>query len=167
MQKTENTFWFKHDYHARDDKKITRFLMKFGMEGYGIFMALLEDMAKESYTNIKRSDIDILSHNYSTPINTLEAVINYLIELGIFIENEGKDLFFNKRMVDHKQNRLEKALSKSLAGKKGAAIRWGKDVKNGTAIAHPMHREREERRGEERKREKNKEPVFLSEDKFF
>ena len=39
----KDTFYFSHDYNARNDEKIKRLIRKHGMQGYGVFWSIVED----------------------------------------------------------------------------------------------------------------------------
>ena len=46
-----DTFYFPHEYNAKDDPKCERLIWEMGMEGYGIFWTLLEVLrAQPDYT---------------------------------------------------------------------------------------------------------------------
>ena len=40
----KETWYFSHDYNARDDEKIKNLVYKKGMEGYGVFWCIIEDL---------------------------------------------------------------------------------------------------------------------------
>ena len=40
----KDTFYFSHDYNARNDEKIKMLIRKHGMIGYGVFWAIVEDL---------------------------------------------------------------------------------------------------------------------------
>ena len=40
----KETFYFSHDYNARNDIKIKKLILKHGFCGYGIFWAIIEDL---------------------------------------------------------------------------------------------------------------------------
>ena len=40
----KDTFYFPHDYNSRTDEKIKLLIRKHGIEGYGIFWAIVEDL---------------------------------------------------------------------------------------------------------------------------
>ena len=44
----KESFYFSHDYNARNDQKILMLRGKFGNEGYALFFYILETMAEES-----------------------------------------------------------------------------------------------------------------------
>lgn len=44
----KDTFYFKHDYNARGDEKITPLLMEMGAEGYGIYWLVIEKLYEAS-----------------------------------------------------------------------------------------------------------------------
>lgn len=57
MSKKKEAYYFSHDYNARNDEKIKDLVMEMGMEGYGIFWAIVEDLynnANALQTNYKR-----------------------------------------------------------------------------------------------------------------
>ena len=46
-----DTFYFPHEYNAKDDPKCERLIWEVGMEGYGMFWTLLEVLrAQPDYT---------------------------------------------------------------------------------------------------------------------
>ena len=57
MTKNKETYYFSHDYNARNDQRILQLRFKFGWEGYGIYWALLETMAEDEIGDINREAI--------------------------------------------------------------------------------------------------------------
>ena len=51
---SKDTFYFSHDYNSRNDEKIKSLLRKHGMQGYGLFWALIEDLYNNA--NALRTD---------------------------------------------------------------------------------------------------------------
>ena len=42
---SKDTFWFKHDYNARNDEKILELRSIHGAEAYGVYWMIVETMA--------------------------------------------------------------------------------------------------------------------------
>jgi hypothetical protein len=130
---SKETFYFTHDYNARNDDKILELRSLHGAEGYGIFWMIAETMAENSNGGIKKSLIGGLSLGYGVPKDRLLAIISSCKEIGLIYEKEG--FLFSKRMLTHKELRNKL----SLSGKAGAAKRWGGDS---LPIHHPNAKER-------------------------
>lgn len=150
----KESFYFSHDYNARNDEKILELRAEFGAEGYGVFWMAVETMAENENCGIKASLLGGLSLGYGVAKDKLSAIIKKCIELNLFYENEG--YYFSNRLLAHKK--LRNTLS--IAGKKGADSKWAayreaNRVDNGEPIATPMQRKEKERKEKENK-EKNK-----------
>ena len=58
----KETFYFQHDYSARNDERILELRAEFGWEGYGIYWAILESIAENTNGGINR--VAIGGYNY-------------------------------------------------------------------------------------------------------
>lgn len=130
----KETYYFPHDYSARNDDKILELRDKFKLEWYAVFWMLLETMAEKENGCIDRKLMGGLSLGYGMAKDTLVAIVDFCIEIGIFQEVEWR--IFSKRMIEHKD--VRKALSE--AGKEGARRRWENRVPNGGANAKGKER---------------------------
>lgn len=115
----KDSFWFKHDYNARNDERILELRSEHGAEAYGIFWMLVETMAENENGGVKASLIGGLSHGYGVAKNKLKEIIDFCIGVGLFFENEG--YYFSNRLLRHKKER--QFLTEK--GKDGAEKRWG------------------------------------------
>lgn len=132
----KDSFWFKHDYNARNDEKILELRSVYGAEAYGVYWMIIESMAETGCGGIKSNLIGGLSLGYGVAKDKLIAIIKYCLEIGLFYEEDG--FYFSKRMVKHKQEREVF----SINGKIGAENRW----KNGGAMRGLMQRRGEKNR---------------------
>ena len=114
-------YWFKHIYNLSETEKVLELRVEHGWEGYGLFLALLERMAK-----LGEGTIDpVKSKLIATAIGGVDEdklcrVIQTCIDVGLFIETES-GFYQNEIIRDH----LDEMDKYSKAGRKGAAIRWG------------------------------------------
>ena len=114
-----NSLWFTHDYSAADDVKVLFLRQTLGMEGYGIFWYIVEQLAKAGGT-LPFKIIPVLSMQMQTSDAKVEAVIR---NFDLFqVTHDG---FFSNRL--NKSIELRKQLSE--AGAAGAAKRWDKQPK--------------------------------------
>jgi len=114
----KETFYFQHDYNARNDDKILQLREKFGAEGYGIFWMIIETMAENENGGAKASLIGGLSLGYGVAKDLLFDIFRYCVEIELFYEENG--CYYSKRLLTHKEFR--KSLSEN--GAAGAAKRW-------------------------------------------
>jgi len=115
----KDTFYFQHDYNARNDDKILELRASYGVEGYGIFWMIVESMAENEDGGLKASLIGGLSLGYGVAKGRLLEIIKECITIGLFYEKDG--YYFSKRLLTHKEYR--KYLSEK--GKEGAVKKWG------------------------------------------
>lgn len=145
----KDTYYFQHDYNARNDEKILELRVKFGLEGYGLYWMILESMAETDDGKLSYKRIGGLSLGYGVAIARLKEVIDFCIEIDLLsIES---DCFFSKRLMEHKDFRQKL----SEGGTKGAAKKWKKEGIYSQPIAPPiappmalpMQRKGKERKG--------------------
>lgn len=113
----KETFYFSHDYHARDDEKITRMIQKCGIEGYGIFWMLVEKLYEEG--GLLDKDYDALAFALRTDSERIAKVV----ESGLFEFRNEK--FYSKSV----NARLIKRKGKSEMARQSANLRWSKPKK--------------------------------------
>ena len=140
----KDSFYFPHDYNARNDVKCLFLRQQLGMEGFGIFWFLVESLA-ESGGILPLKIIPVLAMQMQVPDIKVSAVIN---SFELFQVNE--DHFFSCRLNEH----LEVRKTLSDKGKEGAALRWKNKEVNSLPISNPNAKER---KGKEIKERKEKE----------
>lgn len=156
----KQTFYFSHDYNARNDEKILELRSEFGAEGYGIFWMLVETMAENENSGIKASLLGGLSLGFGVAKDRLNLVIAKCLELKLFHEDDG--YYFSNRLLSHKEYR--KTLSQN--GKKGADLRWagdkgGDSVAIGTLMQSKVKETKgKESKGNQKENKKKKSAVF-------
>ncbi|QQT60061.1 DUF4373 domain-containing protein [Sphingobacterium multivorum] len=120
---SKDTFYFSHDYGARNDPKLVKVLMKLGQEGKGVYWDLIEMLYEQSgYLMLSECD------SYAFALRTTEACITRLVqEFGLF-ENDGIKFWSNSVLF-----RLNERNAKSLKAKQSAQKRWEKAELNANA----------------------------------
>jgi len=109
----KDTFYFSHDYNARNDEKIKRLIRKHGMQGYGVFWSIVEDLYNNA--NALRMDYDGIAYDLRVDSDLVASVVN---DFDLFIFN-GE--FFGSNSV---QERLDQRNDKSAKARKSANYRW-------------------------------------------
>lgn len=149
----KDTFYFSHDYNARNDEKIKRLIRKHGMAGYGIFWSIIEDLYNNA--NALRLDYEGIAYDLRSDSDVVKSVIN---DFDLFIfDNQ----FFGSNSV---KERLNQRNIKSESARKSASYRWG----NANAVQTQSESNAiKERKGKEIKGKESKKEyrynVFLQE----
>ena len=112
------SFYFSHDYGARNDPKILELRAEYGLEGLGLYWCIAETLAEADNGYINPKLLAGLSIGYGVTKAKLQEYIGFMIEIELLREDEKG--YYSKRMMDHKKIRKRY----SEAGKKGAESRW-------------------------------------------
>lgn len=137
-----STYYFSHDYNAANDTKILFLRHQLGMEGYGIYWYLIEQLANAG-GKLPLELIPVLAMQmHCTDVKVNGVLMNF----DLFTIESGE--FWSDRLQEH----LELRLKLSESGKAGANNRW----KNGGAIGGAIGEgNAKERKGKEIKRNIN------------
>ena len=152
----DSSFYFSHDYNARNDVKIKKLLRQHGMLGYGIFWAIVEDL----YNNANALHLDCESIAFDLRAD-YEVVKSVIFDFELF---EIKDVIFASTSV---QRRLDERNQKSVKARLSALSRWDKSDSNANALQSESDsyaiKERKGKEIKERKeiKEKKKSANFL------
>jgi len=115
-----STYYFSHDYNAANDTKILFLRHQLGMEGYGIYWYLIEQLANAG-GKLPLELIPVLAMQmHCTDVKVNGVLMNF----DLFTIESGE--FWSHRLQEH----LDLRLKLSQSGKAGANNRW----KNGGAI---------------------------------
>ena len=119
----KDTFYFSHDYNTRNDEKIKFLIRKHGMQGYGIFWAIIEDLYNNA--NALRTDYDGIAYDLRVQSEVVKSIITDF-DLFVFDGN-----CFGSLSV---QNRIDERDSKSLKARENAHKRWDRSQNNANAM---------------------------------
>lgn len=109
----KDTFYFSHDYNTRNDEKIKFLIRKHGMQGYGIFWAIIEDLYNNA--NALRTDYDGIAYDLRVQSEVVKSIIT---DFDLFVFDG--DCFGSLSV----QNRIDERDSKSIKARESAHKRW-------------------------------------------
>ena len=121
------SYYFTHDYNAANDSKVLFLRQQLGMEGYGIFWFIVEQLAQAGGF-LPTKIMPVLAMQMQVTEAKVRSVINDYELFNLFEES-----FYSKRLIEHLD--IRKQLSES--GKKGAQSRWLKE-KDSHPISLPI-----------------------------
>lgn len=114
--------YFQHDYHARNDPKIQKILLKLGHEGKSVFWDLVEMMYEN---NGKLIMADCESYAFALRTNC-ELIANLIENFNVFKISECGTFFYS----DSINKRLELRVEKSNKARESVKKRWDKSQQN-------------------------------------
>jgi uncharacterized protein YdaU (DUF1376 family) len=121
------SYYFSHDYNSANDVKILFLRQQLGMEGYGIYWFLVENLAQAGGI-LPLNITPVLAMQMQTNEVKVKAVIE---EFNLFTIAE--DGFFSNRLNDH----LKIRISMQEKGKINALKRWNNANTNGLPNGNP------------------------------
>jgi hypothetical protein len=110
----KDTYYFSHDYNARNDRKMVKLRLKLKMEGIGIYWVLVE-MLYEEGGQICFDEIPVIADE----LKIKKGLIDQVVTGFDLFENDGKCFWSNSV-----KRRLDKRLEKSEKAKESIRIRW-------------------------------------------
>ncbi len=121
---SKDTFYFSHDYNARNDEKIKFLIRKHGMLGYGVFWSIVEELYNNA--NALRTHYDSIAYD----LRTDEILIKSIVEDFDLFVIDGD--FFGSTSIER---RLEDRNKKSVKARESAIKRWDKCERNANACS--------------------------------
>jgi uncharacterized protein YqgQ len=141
----KDAYYFPHETNASRDEKMAYLLKKHGYLGYGLFWFIVEMMHESENSKLK---IDLIDGYpiFNTDITLIQEVITTCIKCGLFQKDEYT--YWSDRVIRNKEDLEKKRLLKSIAGRKGMAVRW---KYNTVKQADTNHNKVKESKGKESK----------------
>ena len=116
----KDSYYFQHDYNARNDPKLQDVLIELGVEGIGIYWCIIEQLYEQGGTLPLRycKSIAFALH---VDYKTIERLVN---NYGLFA-NDGENMW-----SDSVLKRLDKRKDISDKRKHAAIARWRQNIDN-------------------------------------
>ena len=118
--------YFSHDRNAMNDNKIAQMRGSYGIEGYGVYWAIIEALSRESELSLEYSARMITGLTaLIQPSFDMQSYIDECIEIGLF-ECDGERFWSNslKRRLGEVQEQTDR---KTRSASKAANARWRKE----------------------------------------
>ena len=138
---SKDAYYFSHDSNARNDQRLMKVRMKYGMEGYGIYFGIIEILREtEDYTLEYPDSIESIAYDLRVDFNLVEYIVN---DFNLFIINEEKDIFYSNSLKRRMEKLDEKRRIRSEAGKKGGKA--SAKLKQKSTIAQSLNKRKEKK----------------------
>ena len=120
-----DTFYFPHEYNAKDDPKCERLIWEMGMEGYGMFWTLLEVLRAQPDYTYPVANISIIARKYNADENKMRQVV---FDYGLFTIIEDRMFFSNglKMRMQPMGRKAQQTVERRQRGRKKAVGEWGR-----------------------------------------
>jgi len=114
----KNSYYFPHDFNARNDRKLDELFLKWKCEGRGIYWTFIE-MLYENNGYLPLDKTDYYAKALQTDSERIASVIN---DFGLF-DNDGVNFWSNSCL-----DRLAHIKEKSEKARQSAYKKWGKNA---------------------------------------
>jgi len=119
----KSIIYFPHDCGSRQSEKIQRLIFKHGMEGYGIFWAIVENLYSNG--NSLPTDYNMIAFDLRTTPEKIKSIVE---DFQLFFITEST---FKSKSVER---RLKELNIKSNKAKASALKRWSNKASNANAL---------------------------------
>ena len=116
--------YFSHDADAMNDPKCMLLISQLGMEGYGIFWALVEMLRTQDGYRLHIALIPAIANRFGVQQAKLEAVIK---GYGLFMMDD-ETFFYSQSLLDRMELMDAKSLKRKNAGKLGGIAKAAKKI---------------------------------------
>lgn len=119
-QLSKDTYYFSHDFNARNDPKTSALIDDHGMEGYGFYWCLIEMIAEQNGHKLKKFPKLIQAiakqclSDASKTRSLLEAMLN---DYNLLVEDE--EFIWSESLIRRMEEKEKKKQAKVEAGRKG------------------------------------------------
>ena len=101
----KETFYFSHDYNARNDEKIKELIFKHGMAGYGIYWSIIEELYQN--TNVLHLNYERIAFELRIEYDIVKSIIK---DFDLFqLSDQGFSSLSVQKRLDERENKSEKA----------------------------------------------------------
>lgn len=85
--------WFKHDTNASNDAKLRKVMIRYGLEGYGLYWYCLEliagDISNNNLSFQLEHDAELIGHAVGMHQDKVQEIMSYMVQIGLFENSEG------------------------------------------------------------------------------
>lgn len=142
--KSKDTYYFSHDSNALSDPKILSMRCDYGLEGYGLYWAIIEMLRNETTykLSLDKTTYRAIQMQTHTKISVEKYIKDCIEEYressqgnGLF--NTDNTYFWSESLLSRMSKMEDVREKRSEAGKKSAEKRWGKKDKKKRVIKRP------------------------------
>lgn len=119
---SQDTYYFTHDYGARNDPKLQRLFMRHGCAGIGIYWCIIEQLYEQG-GKLPIEHIETIAFNLRTDKTTIEEVV---FELNLFVSDDTH--FWSERVLEKTTQRNNLKTTQKQRASKGGAPKGNKNA---------------------------------------
>ena len=162
----KDAYYFPHDSNARNDQRLIKVRMKYGMEGYGIYFGIIEILREQEDYIISESDIESVAYDLRVEKDMIKDLLYNHRLFEIRRDAVRKEAFFFSKSLKRRMEKLDLIKEKRAeAGRLG-----GKSSSKSKASAKAKVKHLEARRVDKNTVDKskvNKNTVNIEFEKFW
>lgn len=107
--------YFSHDSNARNNEKILKVRQAFGMEGYGIYFAIIEKLREEKDCTLSK-DYDVIAFDFRVEPEAVKSIVE---DFDLFVFTEDGEYFYSPSLKDDMDKKAFISKIRAELGRKG------------------------------------------------
>lgn len=125
----KDTYYFSHDFNARNDKKISALVREFKSSGYGIYWCVAE-MLHEEKGKVELDELTFMaiSNDLNEDLELVKNVINKCVYSFKLFRLSDDNMLTSNRVEFNLDKRKQLSISRSNAGKAGAIAKQAQAI---------------------------------------
>jgi len=94
-----NADYFGHDAHMRNNRKVKALRLKFGLEGYAVYIMLLETLTSSDNFSfvLDEDEFELVAGDFGVPSERLQDLVDYMVILKLIQRDD--DLIYSKELI--------------------------------------------------------------------
>jgi|GEM_PF-6069859 hypothetical protein len=122
--KQKDTFYFGHDYNARNDPKCKALMRRYGIAGYGTFWVIVEMMRAEAAFELpyNQMTIETIADECRIDVEEADKIVSFCIEVGLLVKDDERSTIWSwslkGRMIPNEKKKLGRARGGKNSGGK-------------------------------------------------
>ena len=128
---SKDAYYFSHDSNARNDQRLMKVRMQYGIRGYGIYIAVVEILIDNQNYTLNVNDISSIAFDLRDDVDVIsDIILNY----DLFVVED--DVFYSKSLkrrmlaLDEKRDRLIEAGRKGGLSSAKARLKHKRRIDN-------------------------------------
>ena len=122
---SKDAYYFPHDSNARNDQRLMKVRMKYGMEGYGIYFGIIEILREQSDYTLGTEQFDSIAFDLRVDVEKVKDIV--LGEFVLFDYDSENDEFYSRSLKRRMERldliKLKRAEAGRIGGKSKASAK--------------------------------------------
>ena len=120
----KDAYYFSHDSNARNDQRLVKVRMKYGMEGYGIYFGIIEILREQENYILYNCDVESIAFDLRVDVEKINDIVHNQSLFEARFDASTKEGYFYSKSLTRRMEKLDLIKQKRAeAGRKGGKVK--------------------------------------------